>query len=31
MSASFAIEAGSVFNPFAPGVLAGFHCPHVSG
>jgi type VI secretion system protein ImpL len=25
--ASFEIRAGSVINPFAPGLLAGFQCP----
>jgi type VI secretion system protein ImpL len=27
---SFTISAGSVLNPFAPGVLTGFHCPSLS-
>lgn len=30
-SASFEIRAGSVMNPFAPGVLQDFRCPSVSG
>lgn len=29
--ASFTIEAGSIFNPFAPGVLADFRCPSLGG
>ena len=28
---SFEIRAGSVMNPFAPGVLQDFRCPSVSG
>ena len=27
----FVIEAGSVLNPFAPGVLQNFHCPRLAG
>jgi type VI secretion system protein ImpL len=27
--ASFAILAGSVLNPFAPGILSGFQCPQL--
>ena len=30
-SAAFEIRAGSVMNPFAPGVLQDFRCPSVSG
>jgi type VI secretion system protein ImpL len=30
-SASFEIRAGSVINPFAPGVLQEFRCPQVRG
>jgi type VI secretion system protein ImpL len=30
-SASFSISANSVLNPFAPGVLANFHCPSLQG
>ncbi|HQT85676.1 MAG: type VI secretion protein VasK [Acidiphilium sp. 37-64-53] len=30
-TASFAIEAGSIFNPFAPGVLTNFRCPSLRG
>ena len=30
-SAAFEIRAGSVLNPFAPGVLQDFRCPSVSG
>ncbi|MGC9271088.1 type VI secretion system membrane subunit TssM [Acidiphilium sp.] len=30
-SASFTIEAGSIFNPFAPGVLTDFRCPSLGG
>jgi type VI secretion system protein ImpL len=30
-TASFAIEAGSIFNPFAPGVLTDFRCPSLGG
>ena len=30
-SATFEIRAGSVMNPFAPGVLQDFRCPSVSG
>ncbi|MDD2877801.1 MAG: type VI secretion system membrane subunit TssM [Acidiphilium sp.] len=30
-SASFTIEAGSIFNPFAPGVLTNFRCPSLGG
>jgi type VI secretion system protein ImpL len=30
-SASFEIRAGSVMNPFAPGVLQDFRCPAVNG
>ncbi|MBL6613108.1 MAG: type VI secretion system membrane subunit TssM [Reyranella sp.] len=30
-SATFEIRAGSVMNPFAPGVLQDFRCPVVSG
>lgn len=30
-SASFEIRAGSVLNPFAPGVLQDFRCPAVNG
>jgi type VI secretion system protein ImpL len=29
--ASFEIEAGSVFNPFAPGTLQDFRCPSLHG
>jgi type VI secretion system protein ImpL len=29
--ASFEIRAGSVMNPFAPGVLQDFRCPAVNG
>ncbi len=30
-SASFSISAGSVMNPFAPGMLQDFHCPSLQG
>lgn len=30
-SAAFTIEAGSIFNPFAPGVLTNFRCPSLGG
>jgi type VI secretion system protein ImpL len=30
-NASFSIEAGSVFNPFSPGMLEDFQCPNLSG
>ena len=30
-TASFSISAASVLNPFAPGVLADFHCPSLQG
>ncbi|HQT63794.1 MAG: type VI secretion protein VasK [Acidocella sp. 20-57-95] len=30
-TASFSISAGSVLNPFAPGVLANFRCPALQG
>ncbi|MCF3948494.1 type VI secretion system membrane subunit TssM [Acidiphilium sp. AL] len=30
-SAAFTIEAGSIFNPFAPGALTGFRCPSLGG
>jgi type VI secretion system protein ImpL len=30
-TASFAISAGSVLNPFAPGMLVDFHCPSLQG
>jgi type VI secretion system protein ImpL len=29
--ASFSIEAGSVFNPFTPGMLTDFQCPNLQG
>jgi type VI secretion system protein ImpL len=29
--ASFSIEAGSVFNPFTPGMLTDFQCPSLQG
>jgi type VI secretion system protein ImpL len=29
--ASFSISAGSVLNPFAPGVLVDFRCPSLQG
>ena len=31
MRAGFTLEAGSIFNPFAPGVLTGFRCPSLGG
>jgi type VI secretion system protein ImpL len=30
-SATFELRAGSVMNPFAPGVLQDFRCPSVRG
>jgi type VI secretion system protein ImpL len=30
-TASFSISAGSVLNPFAPGVLTDFQCPNLQG
>lgn len=30
-TASFTIDAGSIFNPFAPGVLNDFRCPSLKG
>ncbi len=29
--ASFDIEAGSVFNPFTPGMMTDFQCPSLQG
>lgn len=31
MQARFTLEAGSIFNPFAPGVLNDFRCPSLKG
>lgn len=31
VSAQFTLEAGSIFNPFAPGVLNDFRCPSLHG
>ncbi|MEE3500630.1 type VI secretion system membrane subunit TssM [Acidiphilium acidophilum] len=30
-AASFTLEAGSIFNPFAPGALSSFRCPSLGG
>jgi type VI secretion system protein ImpL len=29
-SVDFDVRAGSVYNPFAPGVLQGFSCPNIT-
>jgi type VI secretion system protein ImpL len=31
LQATFVVTAGSVFNPFTPGVLSGFRCPSLGG
>ncbi|HQT88683.1 MAG TPA: type VI secretion system membrane subunit TssM [Acidiphilium sp.] len=31
LQATFVVTAGSVFNPFTPGVLSGFRCPSLAG